>query len=608
MASDRTFELGLVMAGAISAGAYSAGVADFLFEALDAYEEEKRKPGWDGPIHDVRIPIMSGASAGGMTSAICALQAFHDLAHVWPAQPVPPPELNRLYSSWVSDISLDRLLETSDLDAPDLRGLKSLLCCDVLEQIVDQAFNMSGDRKRAWVGTGEDPSLRVRLTLTNLRGAPYSFPLFGTDTDETYGMLNHGDYFDFAVGRTTALAPEAEPGATPLDVTNLAQKEWDVYRTSALATGAFPVGLAPRIIARSDTAFYRAAQTFGYEDPLTHEFRSVAPDVAFNKVAPYSFVSVDGGVIDNAPLELARRYLSGSGAAHNARGGRGADKAVLLIAPFPNFAATPPADDNDLLSSVLQRLLATLIDQARFKPEELRLAANDTCFSRFMISPTRIGNGTPAAKQFPIACGVLNGFGGFLDELFRRHDYLLGRRNAQAFLRWNFGLPESNERLFKGVAINRDRWHVRDADNQTATLTAADETKLGKKTFAETVDGQKTTFGFPIIPLVDRLLTPIEIQAADMPKPQDVDRVALGAKIDARARKVIKTLIDVDLRRVTHDLGLDTGLLATTAMLGADWLGGPFLADVLAKKAETMIDASLEQVKEAFAPNAVDAP
>ena len=55
MASDRTFELGLVMAGAISAGAYSAGVADFLFEALDAYEEEKRKPGWDGPIHDVRI-------------------------------------------------------------------------------------------------------------------------------------------------------------------------------------------------------------------------------------------------------------------------------------------------------------------------------------------------------------------------------------------------------------------------------------------------------------------------------------------------------------------------------------------------------------------------
>ena len=93
-----------------------------------------------------------------------------------------------------------------------------------------------------------------------------------------------------------------------------------------------------------------------------------------------------------------------------------------------------------------------------------------------MISPTRQGNGSDAAKQFPIASGVLGGFGGFLHELFRRHDYLLGRRNAQAFLRWNFGLPETNDRLFKGVAINGDRWHVRDADKETATLSAgADE-------------------------------------------------------------------------------------------------------------------------------------
>ncbi|MFO1098978.1 MAG: hypothetical protein U1E81_12135 [Xanthobacteraceae bacterium] len=33
--SGPKFEIGLVMAGAISAGAYSAGVVDFIIEALD---------------------------------------------------------------------------------------------------------------------------------------------------------------------------------------------------------------------------------------------------------------------------------------------------------------------------------------------------------------------------------------------------------------------------------------------------------------------------------------------------------------------------------------------------------------------------------------------
>lgn len=38
-----TFELGLCMAGAVSAGAYTAGVLDLLIEALDAFEAEKAR-------------------------------------------------------------------------------------------------------------------------------------------------------------------------------------------------------------------------------------------------------------------------------------------------------------------------------------------------------------------------------------------------------------------------------------------------------------------------------------------------------------------------------------------------------------------------------------
>ena len=207
---------------------------------------------------------------------------------------------------------------------------------------------MSGSVDRPWIGRGSDPSLRVRLTLTNLRGAPYSFPLFGSDTNETYGMLNHGDYFDFAVGRTSTLAAGAEPGATPLDVTNLAQEEWDVYRTTALATGAFPVGLAPRIISRTDTAFYREAQTFGYEDSLTQNSVRSRPTPASTK-RPIRSSRWMGASSTMRPLSL--RGAISPAAHHNERSGDGAGKAVLLIAPFPNFAATPPKDDNDLLST-----------------------------------------------------------------------------------------------------------------------------------------------------------------------------------------------------------------------------------------------------------------
>jgi hypothetical protein len=159
--SNSEFQLGIVMAGAVSAGAYSAGVMDFIIEALDAYEAAKLKEDWDGPIHDVRVPVLAGASAGGMTSAIVALNSFHDLVHVWPDRPLPPPEANRLYSSWVTDISIERLLDTTDLGKHGDPHVKSALCCDVLTEIVNNAFKLAGRHERAWVGCGDDHSLAV---------------------------------------------------------------------------------------------------------------------------------------------------------------------------------------------------------------------------------------------------------------------------------------------------------------------------------------------------------------------------------------------------------------------------------------------------------------
>ncbi|NBR14881.1 MAG: hypothetical protein EBU01_09950, partial [Crocinitomicaceae bacterium] len=63
--------MGLCLAGAISAGAYTAGVIDYLIEALERWETEK-KQNEDIPKHRVVIEVIGGASAGGMTGIITA--------------------------------------------------------------------------------------------------------------------------------------------------------------------------------------------------------------------------------------------------------------------------------------------------------------------------------------------------------------------------------------------------------------------------------------------------------------------------------------------------------------------------------------------------------
>jgi hypothetical protein len=197
------------------------------------------------------------------------------------------------------------------------------------------------------------------------------------------------------------------------------------------------------------------------------------------------------------------------------------------------------------IAHTLPLLWKAMIQQARFKPDELQKAADARIFSRFMISPTRSGNGSPEAKKYPIACGAMGGFSGFLHESFRRHDYLLGRRNAQAFLRWNFALPENND-LYAGVPINRERWLVRSADGQSGSIAAGADQRLPEKGLAPKFDAEPTA-GYPILPLSDRLCAPIEIGPDDMPKPDLVSLDDLKLRIHQRAHAVMEVLVDVDL-------------------------------------------------------------
>src|SRR5271170_6277263 len=130
-----SFKIGVNMAGAISAGAYTAGVLDFLTEALDEWYQAKAR-GEAVPAHDVSIEVLSGASAGGMCAAISAVMLQEDFEHIHDTNRTGTT--NRFYESWVNKIDIRELLKTDDLkNAPEV---VSLLDSTIINDIATYAL------------------------------------------------------------------------------------------------------------------------------------------------------------------------------------------------------------------------------------------------------------------------------------------------------------------------------------------------------------------------------------------------------------------------------------------------------------------------------------
>ncbi len=508
------FEVGLAMAGAISAGAYSSGVIDFLFQALDAWEREKRDNPAGVPDHAVVVKVITGASAGSITGALAATALATGIRPTsYPADPDPLPGdrsqpyryvLPALYTAWVKrpDMASDDgndLLATSDLKSG--RQVFSLLDSSLLDWIGREALTIPDEqqpgsefapaRGRERIPYLADP-LHLYMTVSNLRGVPYQISFRGAS--HGYGMLSHGDRVHYLLDGLGAQPAESsfardDPGIT-LDIKSLPKRghelpeTWLQYLQAALASSAFPLGLAPRRLQCTTTDYNHRMWPF-YVD-LTNAVKAeetIMPEWPKPWFQPpardYAFVNVDGGLINNEPFELARFALIDAGRMANKRDAFDADRAVIMVDPFPENPAFE-SDENETglgLTSVPARLFSALKNQARFKPEELALAINESVYSRFLIAPQRADeSGKNVPEGFAIATGLLGGFGGFLDRRLRAFDYQLGRRNCQRFLRNVFGLDPSNP-LFadwrdragaNGEKLSDDRrfWYLNDRNEK----------------------------------------------------------------------------------------------------------------------------------------------
>lgn len=468
-----SFEVGLALSGAISAGAYTAGVLDFLFQALDEWEKVRGEP--SVPNHRVGLKVVTGASAGAITGALGVVA----LARGIQPQPFTAAEasnfsrkqgtsyqtlrcvLPSLYDTWVTNPCLVAkeggmdFLSTEDLRNPNDRAretLRSLLNARLLDAIKEQAL-----RSKSGISPATQPpydyiaeKLHVYMTVSNLRGIPFTVA-FG---NSTYGMQTHGDRIHYAIDGLGAWSCAdsswvAKDRSIPLSIATLPPPgspnippEWDEYGTCALASSAFPLGLASREIVTPIEQYEGRQYPMSVPDGVL--INPKFPETWFRSTQSYVFQNVDGGVINNNPFDYAQYALMGSGSAER-KGGAEANAAVIMISPFPEPPAFLP-DGQPLpeLVNILRALFPALINQARFKASELAPALDKNDRSRFLIAPHRKLDGKNTEERCTIACGLLGGFGGFLDEKFRAHDFQLGRRNCQRFLQHTLSLPGEN--------------------------------------------------------------------------------------------------------------------------------------------------------------------
>lgn len=433
---NKTFHVGLCLAGAVSAGAYTAGVMDYLIQALDDWDAKRDQPGV--PNHHVKIPVIGGASAGGMTGIVTASTINNFIPPIRKApggllQPIPE---NKFYHTWVDLTSEDMfplLLDTADIK---LKQIFSLLNSSFIDEIAKRVIQV--DRTH-WVERSYiDNHLKVFTTLSNLRGLPFNIA-FNSNAPgvNKYVVWNHNDYACFALNKSQS--EYGHDGWIPLDFRNNVNEQ--MASQAAMATGAFPLGLRARVFKRNS-------------DYVNDNYwlKKITKN---NPVLPphYQTLNVDGGLINNEPFEKVRDVLSDITQQKDRADYNDYNKfksTVLMVDPFPS--ESDEFDPSDRLSSVIGNTLAAMISQCRVKQADLEEAMDSTKAGQYLIAPIRSvlqKDGTSKKEQGAkaIACGVLHGFGGFLHKEFRIHDYFLGRANCEKFLRDHFTVPASSTNL-----------------------------------------------------------------------------------------------------------------------------------------------------------------
>jgi hypothetical protein len=544
--SAGTFELGLVLGGTVSAGAYTAGALDYLLEVLEAWYRAGE------PLHHVTIKMAAGTSGGAVCSAILGLLSSRKVPHVSAdATPVghetnPVPTGNPLWDLWVNDFQMSRLLMTDDLGADADQGsgavvhptqhVPALLNCRMIDD--------SGVKLAAF-GTSPGQALpyfpspfRIAVTLANLRGIPYQIlDIPKIETFSGAAFVQHDDFARFAFPNGASAVPSATSVGKREDEFWLgagAGSDFVGYETLvayATASGAMPVGLAARTLTRPSAHYQFRPKV--RPTPTPPDFRVVdwpepawtgLPDVS---TGTYTFTAVDGGTFNNDPVAIAHRALAGL-VGINPRDKSDANRAIFMIDPLAS-GPKPIDKTGKSLVSVVKDIFGAVIGGSRYLTADLELFADKDVFSRFQLVPFRKGEGKTG--EAALAGSGLFAAAGWCARPFRVHDFLLGRQNMQIYLRRELVLAGDNP-LFKNWPSEvRKDWAL----NESGDRIDVDATTPGNTYFLPVIPDKTLNppFNLPTWPVgafnPDNLKAPLEHRLREVTNRLLADNLGGGA-------------------------------------------------------------------------------
>ncbi|HZB93336.1 MAG TPA: patatin-like phospholipase family protein [Stellaceae bacterium] len=468
--APKLFELGLVLGGTVSAGAYTAGALDCLLEMLENWYDTN-------PEHQVVVRLAAGASGGAICAGMLGLLSRKKVPHITGTFTdliaSDAPTGNPFWDVWVNLVDGKQFLTSTDIgDGP----LLSVLNAALIDQIATDLANfaqVSGNFARPYFPA----PFRLAVTLANLRGIPYMLDVPGFERWSGGSYVAHDDVARFAVANGIDPNTPLLDGGKRLDEfwvdPAIAGRDSDYvdYRTLvsyAVASAAFPAGLEARLLERP-------ARHYAYRPYVRPESSGAAvelpqPDwqIILADGDTYQFASVDGGTFNNDPVSLVHQALAGM-AGENPRAPEKACRALFMIDPLaakPREAKAPATD----LFSVIGTLVGAVTEGARYLTADMALIADPDVFSRYQLVPAR--RDLAKLGSAALATDWLDAFGGFFCRDFRVHDFLLGRLNLRNYLRTTMILRGDNP-LFDGwSAANRSRWAV-DADGNRVAVTPA---------------------------------------------------------------------------------------------------------------------------------------